>query len=272
MSEQNILNPTATSAFNPDYGAPVQDASGMGIFRPLSGTPITRLLQARGRMFQMQWTKRTLANKRALLQWERQYRNDFFTYYDIEHGRYFSGKFTGPLQFSQKKNETWDLSGEFEEEQGRVLYQYPGEASLLTTATAWLTDGFFIEERDSSGNDLAKMSAGNWTTTINANCHGGKAYYSNILDATAEWLYFGYGLRVWSEKQPAFGKVEISLDGTVVSAALDLYNVANLASAPVFQKTDVTLGIHRVKLRCTHTKNASASDYYVSADAIEVMA
>jgi hypothetical protein len=270
MSEQNILNPDPTSELSPDYGHDRQDQSAISVFRPTSGSPCTRLIQGRGRVFNLPWNKRLFTTMCQLMQWERQYRYDFFTYYDVVSGRYFSGNFLGPLQSQEAGNDKWDIKGQFEEQDGYPLYQYPGEDSLATNAAMWLRDSVFIEERDSRGNDLAKMTAGSWTTTINANCHGGKAYYSNVLDATAEWLYFGYGFRIWCEKQSAFGKVEISLDGTVLST-VDLYNAASLASAPVYRKIDVALGLHRVKLRCTHTKNVSSADYFVTADAIEVM-
>jgi hypothetical protein len=39
----------------------------------------------------------------------------------------------------------------------------------------------------------------------------------------------------------------------------------------LFTYATAPLGLHRVKVRCTGSKNAAASNYYVIADAIEVM-
>lgn len=106
----------------------------------------------------------------------------------------------------------------------------------------------------------------------NSNYHGGSAYFdvgTNVADA-AEWLYFGYGFQLWSPKGPDMGIVKVSLDG-VVFGTVDLYAAALTASAVVWTQTNVALGVHRVKLNPTDTKNAASAGFYVSADALQVM-
>jgi len=64
-----------------------------------------------------------------------------------------------------------------------------------------------------------------------------------------------------------------ALDGTVEVPAtnIDLYSAAAVSSAPLLAFTNLNLGMHRVKLMPTNTKNAASSSTIVIADAIQVM-
>jgi hypothetical protein len=106
----------------------------------------------------------------------------------------------------------------------------------------------------------------------NANYHGGFSYFNAGTDITnkAEWLYFGYGFRVWAPKGPQMGFLPVVLDG-VVQNTIDLYSAAPIPSATVFTVQNVSLGLHRVSVQAINLKNAASSGFIVAADAIEVM-
>ena len=268
MSEQNILNPSATSLLNPDYAYTVQDASAIGIHRPVSGAPLSRVLQGRGRVFELTWAKRPLATKKALEQWERKYRTDFFSYYDIENGRYYSGKFLGPLQISPAKYEQWDIKGQFEEFSGLAMYAYPGDVAPIDrrnpNVQPWVDQGVYIPVRDGKGANVVKLT-GTWFLDGTPS----NGYFSDELNATAEWLYFGYGVRIWSGLRIDAGQFEWHVDG-VSLGTVNCYNVSNTFE-PVEAKFDLPLGWHRVKMRVLHTKDPASANYLVWAQKIEVM-
>jgi hypothetical protein len=105
-----------------------------------------------------------------------------------------------------------------------------------------------------------------------ANQHGGYAYFNvgTLTTDAGEWKYFGYGFRLWAYKGPDMGIVQVFLDG-VSQGTIDLYAAAATAAAVVLTVQNVVLGDHRIKLSPTNTKNGASANFYVSADAIEVM-
>lgn len=262
MAEANILNPLATSALNPDYAYVERLPELRATFMPANGIPSTRLLGARGRAIEMAWTNRSQAEIDQLRQWEAQYRNGFFTFYEIERARYYSGRFAAPLEVSPAGYNIWNAKATFIELPGCAMNAYPSN---------WDRDAIFIEDRDDFANLQLKFTPVIWTFLASASAHGGTSYYYSGTNGTAEWVYFGYGFRFWSMREPNLGIVEISLDGTVLTT-VDLYAAAVTPAAPLFAAaSNVKLGLHRVKLRVTGTKNAAATDFNVHADAIEVM-
>jgi hypothetical protein len=234
----------------------------LAMFQARSGKVYARQLSSRGRVFNLEWHNKLKVESDYLRTWEAQYRNDFFSYQDIERGRYFSGRFIAPLEISPGAFDRWNLRGQFEEIPGLPLFAYP---------TNWGVDSIFIEERDGFGSDLVKLNnPAVWVYEVNGNAHGGANYYSNTTNETAEWVYFGYGFRFWSIKQPDGGIIELSLDGTVLTN-VDLYSAGVVVSAALYTSANVKLGFHRVKVRLTGTKNAASTGFISRADAIEVM-
>ncbi|MGH9579369.1 MAG: hypothetical protein ACRD2R_00120 [Terriglobales bacterium] len=260
MSEQNILNPTASSPLNPDFGFSDGLPDMLGRFDARSGKAFTRQLLVRGRVYDLPWAGRSLATRHLLEQWANQYRQDCFSYQDLERGRYFSGRFAGPLVFSPAGNENWNIRGRFQELPGLALFAYP---------TNWSRDAVFREERNGFGEDLVKLT-GSWTFVSTGIAHGGAYTRSNTTNDTAEWVYFGYGFRFWSPTRSNFGIVAVSVDGGA-ETNVDLYSAGDVNSAALLTTASLPLGQHRVKLRVTGTKNASSTDFHVAADAIEVM-
>jgi hypothetical protein len=143
------------------------------------------------------------------------------------------------------------------------MFEYPND---------WAADAFFLEERNGLGDDLIKKT-GTWTYQAQADAHGGAEIINGgtVTTDAAEIQYFGYGFRFYARKGTNLGKLELSLDGAVVAAALDLYAAAAAPAAALHTQTNVSLGLHRVKVRALNSKNAASSDYKVVFDAIEVM-
>ena len=265
MSELNILNPTATDELNPDYGYTEGLPATIAKWQPRSGRPQSRRLNARGRVYDLVWSARTFAAAERLRRWEAQYEQDFFTYADYDRGRWFSGQFAGPLQYSPAGYNKVSIKGQFVELCGVPMYMYPNSAAL------WNRDSVFMAVRDSYGQDLVKRT-GDPGYYVTLQAKSGFYYYTAFADASVEWAYFGYGFRVWAPKYADAGIMEVFWSGGLYSGTvnLDLYSAAILNSAPL-QAIDLELGWHRVKLRCTGNKNPASSNVYAYMDTLEVM-
>jgi hypothetical protein len=261
MSEQNILNPTITSPLNPDYAVKITDAATVARYQARSGKPFFRRLAARGPVFDLTWGSRMFADADALVQWFHQYELDFFSFADYDTGRYYSGMFADQPQIERAGNNKVNITAQFIVVPTLPQFQYPSR---------WGTDSTFLEERDGFSNDVVKLTGATWALSVQPWHHGGQAYQSATTNDIAEWSYFGYGFRYWAATAGVFGIVEISLDG-VVLGTLDLFTGGTINASALFTKLNVPLGIHRVKVRCTGTKNAGSTGFLVAADAIEVM-
>lgn len=266
MSEQNILNPSITSQLNPDYSVKTTKPAIMARWQARSGKPFARFLAARGLVWDLQWGNRMFSDADALVQWFNQYEQDFFTYADWDRGRYYTGQFADQPTWEDMANQKVNISAQFIVLPTLPMFQYPSR---------WGTDSIFMEERDGFGSNLVKLTGSGWflepaSGALHPAGGAGQAYVSATTNDYAEWIYFGYGFRIWSWLRPDLGIVEISLDGAVLGT-VDCYNAVQVNSAPIFTDQNVSLGLHRVKLRCTGTKNAASSAFFVTADAIEVM-
>jgi hypothetical protein len=170
MSEQNILNPTPASAFNPDYGFQIEDADEV-FFQARSGAPYIRETDVRGRLYMLTWANRLLADIQSLKNWDRQFRDGFFTYYDIEQGRYFSGRFLGKLKIRGDGFNRYTASATFIELPNLPMYGYP---------SVWGDpNSVFRGVRDDFGGNRLKLSSALLTTT-------NQLLYSEQLDQ-APW-------------------------------------------------------------------------------------
>jgi hypothetical protein len=267
MSEQNILNPTITSPFNSDYPLKFIDPAVTARYQARGGKPYFRTLAARGLTCDLVWGNRLNSDADALLQWCHQYEKDFFSIADYDTGRYYSGMFADQPQIERMGNNKVNITAQFIVVPGLAQFQYPSR---------WGVDSIFLEERDGFGSDVVKVT-GTWTFFsggaggINL-AHGANqgCYRSSTTNDIAEWSYFGYGFRLWSPKEGDYGIGEVSLDG-VVLGTYDGFNAIPVTSSALFTQLNVALGLHRVKLRCTGTKNAGSTGPSVIADAIEVM-
>jgi hypothetical protein len=266
VSEQNILNPTQLSLFNPDWGYTEGLPETRSMFQAASGKMYARREFGLGRVYDLAWNNRDLATKHALQQWAQQYENDFFSLADWERARYFTGRFEAPLTFNPVGNQKYNIKGRFIELPGLAMFAYPSN---------WSRDAIFLEERNGFGEDLVKLT-GTWAYYA-VTGHGGAQYFSSNTNDFAEWVYFGYDCQIWSEKNSDRGIAEYTVtrvrDGAVQAGPtnIDLYSASFVVSAAVFTTANLRLDFYRVKLRVTGTKNAGSSGFNISADAIQVM-
>jgi hypothetical protein len=175
VSEQNILNPTPQSVMNPHYSIPHKDPQIDVSWQARSGQEYDRDMLVRGMEWQLHWEKVPFSTYQSLRQWFRQYRKGFFSYFDIDDNRYYSGKFLAEPQFERVGNNQVNVSATFVEIPKVPLFQYPSN---------WGVDSIFLEERGDYGQDLVKLT-GTWD-------HRDKNYFlwSEQFD-NAAWLKDG---------------------------------------------------------------------------------
>lgn len=112
--------------------------------------------------------------------------------------------------------------------------------------------------------------AGTWSRTLAG--HGGTRKDNNNLNTTDafQWTYSGYGFALWGTRWDNLGRADLYLDGALLGR-IEYYSSDLVDNVPLFEKWDVPLGLHRVKLKATNTKNASSSANTINADALEVV-
>ncbi|HLJ89579.1 MAG TPA: hypothetical protein VKZ53_22405 [Candidatus Angelobacter sp.] len=152
MSQNNILNPTSSSVFNPEYPLRIVDPSTVARAQARSGRVFAKRVVARGPVFSLQWNNRQFSTYNGLRQWFRQYSQDFFTLYDIDGGRYYSGQFQDEPQYEIIGNDKVNITATFVVIPGLPMFQYP---------STWGIDSIMFDERDGFGADLVKLT-GNW--------------------------------------------------------------------------------------------------------------
>jgi hypothetical protein len=260
VSEANVLNPTSNSDLNPDYPLQGEPDDLSVSFAPRVGPVVVRDLGPSPHKYQLTWGARPQTVADQLRQWHKQYQHDFFTFVDYERGRSFSGNFIGKPDIQLAGFNRWSVSATFVEQTDVAMATYPSN---------WGVDSFFLEETESDGNALVKLDSG-WTLTTDARYHGGTAYVTALPAISAEWLYDGYGFRLYAAKSSDAGQVQVFLDEVLLST-VDLYSASVVNSAIVLTQQNVSFGRHRVRLFTAGTKNSSSSGFNVNADAIEVM-
>ncbi|MFQ5817980.1 MAG: hypothetical protein ACE5H2_08505 [Terriglobia bacterium] len=240
-----------------------------GIVRAVaeSGRQLARLKRAPQRVFRLVFRQRPTSEKLQLEDWYRRFERDFFNWrhavWQVKPDgsyleRYFAVEFAGPPQIELVANEAHDMEVALVEAVGRALFAYPDPAMGHPAA--------FQEE------DATSKTQGTWSLVADATAHGGNEKQNTNLNTTdfALWVYAGYGFRLWARNGPDLGIFEVLLDDTSLGN-VDLYAAAAAGAQPVFTKLDVPLGVHRIKLRATNTKNAAATGQIILADALEYL-
>ncbi|MEW1648589.1 RICIN domain-containing protein [Streptomyces sp. NPDC091219] len=104
----------------------------------------------------------------------------------------------------------------------------------------------------------------NWNDTKDMN---GSEKFTNTSGNYAEFSFTGTGVRYLGMTQPNMGKVDVYLDGTLAQAGIDAYASTVTKQVPLFEKTNLAAGPHTIRVVCTGTKNASASNTVCALDA-----
>ncbi|HXE75313.1 MAG TPA: hypothetical protein VNN18_06740 [Candidatus Xenobia bacterium] len=254
----------------PDYSVVTRWSDGVARAVAESGRSFERLKRAPQRLFELDFRARRTSELTQLRAWWRRFERDFFIFEHKAHSldseqtalrsRCFAVTFAGPPEHDLAGHEAHDIHLRLVEAVGRPLNSYPDPEAGH--------ESVFLEE------SAGAVLAGTWTQATQAAAHGGAERTNTNLNTTDafQWVYAGYGFRVWARRAPNLGIMEILLDGVSVGTA-DLYAAAAQAAQPVFTKLDVPLGLHTVKLRATHTANPnnSSSEGTILADALEIL-
>lgn len=260
ISEQNILNETPESQLNPDFPLDGEGDDLTVIFRPRVGPVYRRDLGPSPHRYNLQWVEREQWVADQIRQWYAQYATSYFTFNDFDRNRTFTGNFISRPKIARVSFNRWNISAVFLEVPSVPMLQYPDD---------WETDGYFIDETDIDNNPLVKADPG-WLLEGNDMHHGAKAFITDSVGLSLEWIYDGYGFRLYGSRLSFGGIAELRIDDTVVSN-IDFYSPTTVNSNILFTKTDVPFGRHRVKLVTLGTHNVSSTGFRVIGDAIEVM-
>lgn len=253
---------------DPDYTVSQPWSAGLIEAMALSGRRQARqAVHPARRQFRLLFRQRPTSEKLILEDWYRRFERDFFNFHHkvwavnelgnyIE--RYFAVEFAGPPEIALVANEAYDMEVTLIEAVGRALFQYPDPVAGHPSV--------FFEE------DALSKTQGTWALNVLDSAHGGSDKSNanaNTVDF-ALWVYAGYGFRVWARKQFNHEIFEVLLDDTSLGN-IDLYSATTLGTQPVFTKLDVVLGVHRVKLRATNTRNPNATPGGIVVDALEYL-
>ncbi len=252
----------------PDYPITRRVLAGTVESTAESGRRFARVKRAPRLVHELELRRRPTTEKAQLEQWYRRFEHSWFSFFDPVFAlepdsngfleRYFSVEFLALPEYELVGPDAWTMRVALVDRVGAPLLSFPDPAAGYQSV--------FLEE------DVALAVSGTWTATAQTSAHGDSEASNpntNTTD-TLQWLYAGYGFRVWTRRGPALGIVEVLLDGTSLGTA-DLYAAADDAAQPVFTKLDVPLGLHRLRLRATNSKNAASTGQTILADALEVL-
>lgn len=108
---------------------------------------------------------------------------------------------------------------------------------------------------------------GDWTVEAHASHSDGAAKWTDELDTSTSYIFFGQAVKVYGKKGSDQGEWEVLVDGVVV-ATVDAYAAATAYQQLMHTESGLSKGLHTVTINCPHTKNASSSDYRVTVDFI----
>ena len=258
----------------PDYALAEDEQDGVLREASLGGALTERIFAPPRRIFTLEFRNRKTDDVETVRAWKREFAAQFFrfdqkVYLNIS-GTYRTRSFpvhwlADTLPRKLEGYERWDFQVQFVEAVGEALptANYPDPANG--------DQSFFMEE------DKGAAVAGTWTLSgADANFHppgGTGKMKENANTNTTDYFRFihpGYGFRIWAPKGPTRGIFKVKLNGTDLGN-VDQYNASIVASAVLFTKLDVPLGLHTVDLFATNTKNASATGQLITADALEVI-
>jgi hypothetical protein len=273
----DILNPVQ-QGFQPDIQDNMNPNYGFTRKRPMTklnkkavgGTPWSRETSNTGHSFELSWIARSRLCAQRIKYFYEQFEDGFFTYIDWDGGgRHYVGRFTTEPVLVQTSNGKWDVQQVVFEEIPRVaMVQYPND---------WDHDAIKVGVLNDFG-DVKLATSGTWAQVNNAMVDpdsGDDSNYVTMQNAgtAGEWAqyeYRGYGVRLYLMSGPAFGQANVLIDGVQV-ATIDCYAAQNRGPSLVFEKEDLSLDFHRVKVMPTGNKNAAASAASIAWAYMQVM-
>ncbi|GAA0672713.1 hypothetical protein GCM10010193_26570 [Kitasatospora atroaurantiaca] len=109
--------------------------------------------------------------------------------------------------------------------------------------------------------------SGTWSNWNDSKDVNGSEKVTSTAGNYAEFSFTGTGVRYLSMTQPNMGKVDVYIDGTLTQAGIDAYAPTVTKQVPLFEKTNLAAGPHKIRVVCTGTKNTAASSAVCAVDA-----
>jgi hypothetical protein len=88
---------------------------------------------------------------------------------------------------------------------------------------------------------------GKWNSATNSNFTDNSSIYSGQSGATAEFTFYGSGIRWFALTSAYYGLVDVYIDGEYVKE-VNLYSIKTLYKQLVFEELNLEKGIHTIKL------------------------
>ena len=272
MAETAILNETTAwdeelqDCMTPDYGFQRRRPSTRAVSKPAGGRPWSRETSNSGHRFSLSWIKRSYKCVQRLKQFHEQYEDGFFTLIDWDGGgRHYVGNFTTEPQIVENGNDNYSVQGlTFEEIPGVPMLEYPSD---------WDNDAVALQPVNDYG-DLMLALSGTWAQQQQLDADNlSTTVLTNSGLSAGDWAtyeYRGYGCRLHMGVGPAFGQVQVYLDG-VDKGILDLYGAEDQGMQMVLELGSVMLDIHRLKVVTLGAKNVASTSPAVTWGFLEVM-
>jgi len=142
---------------------------------------------------------------------------------------------------------------------------------VTTAATSTSTSTTTNSINDSYiGTGINQLSyTGSWTQNQDAAAYLSDEHYTNTVNDAYTVSFSGMQAKIYTTKDPKHGIAGVSIDGGA-EVPVDLYAATRANQVLVYTSPMLTQATHTLKVRVTGTKNASASDYYLVADKLDI--
>lgn len=111
---------------------------------------------------------------------------------------------------------------------------------------------------------------GSWSYSSQPNAYQNDNHYSLTTNAYFQVRFFGTQIKWYGCKAPNAGIGAVSIDGSSETNA-DQYTGTRSDNVVLYTSPALTRGQHILKVRVTGTKNGSASDFYITADRVDII-
>ncbi|WP_127583357.1 carboxypeptidase regulatory-like domain-containing protein [Paenibacillus koleovorans] len=112
--------------------------------------------------------------------------------------------------------------------------------------------------------------SGAWSASTNASHYGGGAWLSNQVGAYADIPFFGTRAKVLSGVGTSRGKADVYVDGQYVTR-IDTYSPSTKYQHEIYDTGTLAEGLHLIRVVVTGERNVSASNAYISIDALQTL-
>jgi len=117
--------------------------------------------------------------------------------------------------------------------------------------------------------DTRLVLSGAWTTYAAPAMSGGSHIFTKTAGSSVIIAFVGTRLDVLATTGPKYGIASVSVDGGA-STNVDFYSADTQVQQTVFSTGDLDAALHTVRITCTGTAGALATDSFVSLDALAV--